>query len=267
MPSFLGKRKAFYNSGPLRIGWVPGYDGSSGARKRTRISGKYSGRKARGYTRTGGYYGRFARHGMSKPEMKFFDLSILGAPIPISTGGGLLATSINLINQGNGESDMIGRKVTIKRISIRGTAIFRTNTGTLSNLGSGNGLKIVMVLDRQCNGAAATVTQLYETADIDSFLNLENKSRFKILKDWWVSNTAVTGYNSTGNTYYVDEKRIHFEWTGRVHIPIEFSAQAGGARAISEVRSNNIWMMAFADQAPGNTAQVEFITRVRYLDD
>lgn len=252
--------------GPLRIGWY-GAEGSYGTRKRTRAPGKFIGRRARGFVRTGGYYGRFTRYGVSKPEMKFYDFNTFGGAVPIGAGGGLLVTSIVGVSQGNGESQMIGRKITIKRISVRGTGIFRTNTGTLANLGSGNRLKIVLVLDRQCNGAAANVNDVYQNADIDSFLNLENKSRFKILKDWNVENPAVTGYNSTLNTYYVDEKRVNFEWTGKVHIPIEYSPQAGGVRTISEIRSNNIFMLAFADQTPGNTAQVEFNTRIRYLDD
>ena len=56
--------------------------------------------------------------------------------------------------------------------------IASTNSSAASNL-----VRIIVYLDRQCNGAAAGVTDLLESASYLSFRNLANQSRFKFLYD------------------------------------------------------------------------------------
>lgn len=260
----LGKRKVYPGK------YEGAYSRSVGfPNKRFTIKSKYFGKKARGYYRIGGYYGRFGRGGMgvNKPEFKFKDTDIT-TPIDVGLGGTLISPSLNLVNQGNGESEMIGRKLTIKRISIRGSINFQANTAVgLANIGSDNRVRLMMVLDTQCNGSSATAALLMENQEIHSFLNLENKSRFKVLKEWTIVNDAVVGHNNTGNVYYCGLRKLPFKWTKKCNIKIEYGQQSGGARDITEVRSNNIFLIAFSEAAPTASSQVECRVRIRFSDD
>ncbi len=99
-------------------------------------------------------------------------------------------------------------------------------------------IRIVMFLDKQCNGATAGATEILETSDFQSFNNLANKSRFRTLMDrTYVLNASIAG-NGTANESA--QFGVHDSFFKKVNIPIEFDSTAG---AITEIRSNNIGVM------------------------
>ena len=100
---------------------------------------------ARGYVRSGGYYGRFAGRGA---EHKFLDTGLTGTfdtTGEVLPGGGT-STGLNLIAQGTTESNRVGRKCVITKILIRGHV---TTASTEAN----NIIRMLLVLDKQANGA------------------------------------------------------------------------------------------------------------------
>lgn len=220
---------------------------SSASRARSRTL-----RSLRGYTRTSGYYGRFAGTGT---ELKFFDTS--KALTTVAATGTILDDSLNHIAQGTGESDRIGRKCTLKSINLHGLLQLPAATAAVN---TDDVVRFIVFLDKQCNGAAAGVTDILETNDFFSFNNLANKSRFRILCDKKLTINAQ-GATATAGAYTYGEQRKGFNLYLRCNLPLEFDNTTG---AITELRSNNIGVLAISNQG---TARIQYTSRVRYADN
>lgn len=184
-----------------------------------------------GFTRNTGFFGRFGPEG----ELKFKDQDFNSGTIAV--GGTVSEQSIVDVAQGTAEDERIGRKCTIRSINWR----FEIRLLNQANTGAPgvDVIRVIMYLDKQCNGATATVTEILESNDYQSFNNLANKSRFRTLMDrtYALNLTAASGADATA------------EWTGtnlqdtffkKVNIPIEFDSTTG---AITEIRSNNIGIL------------------------
>lgn len=224
--------------------WTTNYNKRPTKTRRTRATRRTY---RRGYDRTTGFYGRFQPGGA---EAKFFDGQLAITPVPNT--GVILAPSINLIAAGTGEQQRIGRTCVVKSINIRGS-LRNVNTS------SGQKVRLIIFLDKQCNGAAATVAEIMENADVDSFRNLSNSQRFYILKD----KTYVfqpNAYDVAGSIYAVS--LTHVKGHKSCNIPLEFDGVTG---AITEIRSNNIGILALSESS-GAAPTIEFSTRIRFYD-
>ncbi len=184
-----------------------------------------------GVTRVGGFFGRFANGG----EMKFHDLDIDEGTI--AAGGTISEDSCNAIAQGTTESERIGRKCVIRSINWRFDIVGGTRANTAAP--SGDIVRVILYLDKQCNGATAGVTDILESADYQSFNNLANKSRFRTLMDrtYQIEVVAGSGADATAEWKLAD---THDDFYKNVNIGVEFDATTG---AITEVRSNNIGVL------------------------
>lgn len=202
-----------------------------------------------GYTRTGGYYGRFGRGG----EYKFFDTTLsfnVDATAEVPATGQLC-----LIPQGVTESTRVGRKCLIKSIDMKGMLTLTPSTeATCSTISW-----VYVVLDTQANGAAAAVSDVFNGSNPWEFLmDLANEQRFKVLKTFEVRLEPQAG--ATG-AYNNAKAMVH--WFHRCNIPLEFSSTTG---AITEIRSNNIFLIAGCS---GGDDLVAFngVCRLRFSDN
>ncbi len=228
-----------------RGGW--GRAGSAGGRsKRRRVT---TGQK--GYVRVGGYYGRYSG---GNAEMKFLD-NVVAAEASAQAGT-LHSTSLVVIPEGNGENERIGRKLNIKKIQLRGSIQIPSTTVVTT---AHNRVRIVLYQDTQTNGAAATVLGVLETATVDSFRNLANSGRFKVLYDK-VFNMNFTAGNGTG----MAEKILSYSFFKSCNIPIEYDNSATTG-AITTQRSNNIGIFSIMESATP-AAMVSVQCRMRYSD-
>ncbi len=197
----------------------------------------------RGFDRTGGFFGRFrgrrALNGNVGAELKFHDVDIDQAAI--ATGGTVFITAVG-IAQGTGESERIGRKVTIRSINWR-MNILLPNAANLTS--TNDEVRVILFLDKQANGATATVTGILESANYQSFNNLANKSRFRTLMDRVYDMNAQAGAGD-GTANDAAGVVMHDALFKKVNIPIEFDSTAG---AITEIRSNNIGVLLISKSA------------------
>lgn len=213
-----------------------------------------------GRTRTAGFYGRYS--GSTAPEKKFFDVK--HAAVTLTTGGVVTDQSLNLIDQGNDECQMIGRKVVIKSFMIRGIMRFPQQTNAvIGSVNAADTCRFALVLDKQCNGATATVALMYQNTDIWTFNNLENSSRFSILKEWKMNIGSSLNFNDDANVYFSGDVERQFKYFKKCNIPLEFGIQSGGSRVITEVKSNNLFLIGFSHDGK---ISVEYRTRIRYAD-
>jgi len=209
------------------------------------------GRVVPGFTRRGGFYGRYQQTRFG--ELKFFDTT---NDFTFDVTAILPATAqLVLIPQGVTESTRVGRKCVIKSIYMKGHATF-------APAAAATGFTVVrlwLIMDKQCNGAAAAFTDIFTSQDVAVALrNLSNSSRFVILKAWvWTFNSpagVTTAYDSVTKPY---------AFIKRCNIPLEFSSTTG---AITELKSNNIFLAAGADNGD-NLVTLHGITRVRFSDN
>ncbi len=225
---------------------------------RSRSGGKWTRAKSqryrvtarrKGYGRTSGYYGRF-QPGPGQ-EMKFHDVDLDDATI---AAGANVTASINLVAQGVTESTRVGRKFTIRSINWRfHITIPAGTTGNTSDT-----VRVIMFLDKQCNGATASNTDILETADFQSFNNLANKSRFRTLMDrTYTINAPISGDGTTIDSGKVEIQDSFFK---KVTIPIEYDAVAS---TITGIRSNNLGViLCSSDGVAGFFSKI----RLRFSD-
>lgn len=222
-------------------------------------------RSLRGYVRTGGYYGRFSR--ASGNELKFYDENKGATAVYNGAGTAYLESSMNNIPEGTGQSERLGRKCTVTAAFVRGTLTLVGATAASRNSAK---CRLVLLLDKQCNGAAISGTfgnntgAAFELDDINSFRNLENSSRFKVLYDK-VHTLTADGATASGAAFtFGDVKKNFMINLPRLNIPLEFSGATGG---ITEIRSNNLVMVAISDATANTDLTCEYISRIRYKDN
>lgn len=210
------------------------------------------GRVVPGFTRVSGFYGRYpvtARSGAG--ELKFHDVDMDDAVVAAT---GTVVPTVNIIPQGVTEITRVGRKCTIKNILWRYTYSL-PEIDAQGTPASGDVLRVIMFLDKQCNGATATTTGILESANLRSFNNLANSGRFKILYDKKhtinYSNLASDGAGVVSSGSVVR----YNEFYKKCNIPIEFDSTTG---ALTEIRSNNIGTLLLS-----NSGNAGFVSKIR----
>jgi len=212
-----------------------------------------------GYDRTGGYYGRYnvpPGRTAPKPEYKFWDVQL--DDIVVATAGST-TSSLNLIPQDTTESGRIGRKVTISAIGWHWKCQLPpvANAGAMPN---GDTVRMMVVLDTQANGAIALVTDILDVANYQSFNNLSNSHRFRVLYDHVVSLSYMGVVADASNNFDSAQVNRNGTWYKRCHIPIEFSSTTG---AIGEIKSNNLTILFISSNGE---AGIVSKFRLRYTD-
>lgn len=209
-----------------------------------------------GRDRVSGYYGRYS-HEVDPKELKFFD-GVRAAVNPTATGV-ITNLSLNLIPQGTEEKERLGRKCTLKSISVRGSILLPSSADVVGS--TEDITRIILYQDKQANGATALVADILETgAGITwrSFNNLANSQRFRILATQTISQNATAIGNNAAGTWESGEHSVPWEIYKKCDIPLEFSSTTG---AITELKSNNIGLLMLNKGALTN---VDYAWRVRF---
>lgn len=211
------------------------------------------GRIACPYYRSRPRYRRLIRR--TRPELKWHDSSYDFGVVAQTQEQ---ASAILSIPQGTDVDERIGRKIALHsmfarfRINLPDT----TDATTLSDV-----IRIMIVHDKQCNGALFTGTDLLTTDNYISFNNLYNKHRFKILMDQrYDLNYDAGGYDGTqevlANSGQTVERYIRFKYP----MVIEYNDTVG---SVSERVRNNLVVVCVT---ANGLATCKFFGRVRYTD-
>lgn len=198
------------------------------------------------------YNARFA--GGVPKELKRFDTAL---NFSFDDTGEVPSTGqLCLIPQGDDATERIGRNVLVKSIHIRGNMELIASSAASRS----TSVYLYVVLDTQCNGAAASISDVLTSADMESaMINLDNSNRFKILKKFRFALNPQAGWGTNTNSV-----QRNIEWYAKCHIPLKFDASAG---AITDLTSNNIFLLAGSD-GDSNDDTVAFLgtCRLRYYD-
>jgi len=215
----------------------------------TRGRGKYTKKRTRA-PRAGL---RMIKTMQPKQELKFNDAVFrdtvnFGSDI----SGGVLRSSVNLIANGTGAKQRIGRKIVIRSIHVRG--VYTAGGSGFSN----NTIRLILGVDKQTNGV---ITQREEFLDndvdgegINMFKRLSNVNRFDTLFDRRHDVNALAGTNAGGIP-----RNMKFEMHKKCYVPIEFDGTSG---LVGEIASNNIFLDFITDQS----VFVDTRVRIRFTD-
>lgn len=208
-----------------------------------------------GFTRNVGKYGRFVK----TKELKYFDTPITSTDAPT---GGVIVPTLNLITQGAGSSDRIGRKAFVKRIQIKGHVVLKTESDVTPGLASGDRIRVMVYLDKQCNGTAATVGQLLQKTELNSWRDMEQVDRFRILHDkvYTLNRTSLANGSSSAN---VSGPSVYKMFNMGKNCNLELLFDASQPVAIDNVKSYNIGMLLISEH--GRSA-FKGECRIRFTD-
>jgi len=202
--------------------------------------------------RTGGFYGPYNRPVGLGPELKTIDVTTTSIS-PVAVAGATVL--LNGVAQGSDYTNRIGRKTVMKSI------LFRANIypvgGTQSPLGAT--IRIMLVYDKQTNGALAAVTDILNAATYLQPTNLNNRDRFKILMDKFVTtnaNTTTAGpvQSIAGGGTRLVKKYIRFE-----HDVIF----GGTGATVGDIQSGSLFMLTISSSA---TYALDYNVRTRFID-
>ncbi len=206
-------------------------------------------RRQAGYLRVGGYFGRYNKGAFQ--ELKFHDVDFDNNAL---TTAGEILPSLNLIAQGVGQSQRLGRKVLLKSLHMRGMWFVANGTDPS---GCSAISRIIVYCDKQANGAAATVAGILQTADFQSFRNLENQGRFKVLYD----KTNRLQREAAGSAIVFANVKHYMKLNKKLNIPILFDGATG---AITEMCCNNIGILTITDTVTNIVAGFQCKIRLRF---
>lgn len=188
-------------------------------------------------------------------ELKVFQF--LETQDGISTAGDIRA-SINGVGQGTGPSDRVGRNILLTSIQWR--YALKLPSVSSAAVQTGDSVRLIIFLDKQCNGEDAGVTDIFDITNIHSFLKLTNTDRFEILFD---KLHDINYGGLTGGGFTFDQAGViqNYSMKIAVNVNIEFSGATG---LIDNIRSNNIGILFISQE--GNT-DLRSVLRIRYFDN
>jgi len=201
--------------------------------------------------RTGGFYGPYNRPVGLGPELKTIDISTTSIS-PVAVAGATVL--LNGVAQGSDYTNRIGRKTVMKSILFRANIYPKVDTASPV----GATIRIMLVYDKQTNGALAAVTDILNAATYLQPTNLNNRDRFKILMDKFVTTNANTtaGGNQTvagGGTRLVKK-----------YIRCEHDVIFGGTGAtVGDIQSGSLFMVTISSSA---TYALDYNVRTRFID-
>lgn len=210
----------------------------------------------RGQARSFSSYSGNYKYGARDSELKFFDNT---PSFAFATAGAVV--QLLTIPQGVGQSERVGRKIRVKSI-VCNVSVYLNGTGAAAATGMDR-IRFVLVQDMQANGAAcdfgSVANGVFSSASVDALRNLDNVSRFKILKDWDMTLLSAAGVS--GAWQYAAKAVNKYI---KCDIPIEYDNSATTG-AITTIRSNNICLLAINTVTNGGCALSGTI-RIRYSD-
>lgn len=211
-------------------------------------------------------------------EKKGMDTSLSSASVVATTNTNDNCIVLNLIQQGAGSWNRIGRKVTLNSVRLRGTArLLSAPTAVTGNL-LDNTLRMVVVWDKQPSGAAIptfdTVFGLTDQSGTESTTYLspvkyDNMDRFSVLRDT-IIDCGIKLFNGAGLT----ENTTRYDYLFDEYIPLNgkettFLGQSV-PMTIADISSGALYVYFRAEFNAAGTSAISIdgdaFARLRYTD-
>lgn len=166
--------------------------------------------------------------------------------------------SVTLVNgcaQGTDFTNRVGRKYTNLSVQMQGK-IHPVDTTTGSTK-----CRVMLVFDTQPNGALPSITDVLTASTSNSFMNLNNRDRFKVLCD---HNVVVGAVSDVATQAFAMSPTVH-NVSFYKKISLE-TINDGTSAAIGDIQSGSIFLLTIGDQGAGLGASFVGAIRVRFAD-
>lgn len=188
----------------------------------------------------------------NEPELKYNDIA--AATYQGDNTGTI--TALNLIAVGDDNTSRDGRQICNRSIHVQGY-LAPVDSTTLNSM-----CRMMLVWDSQPNGAIATMTDILSVSNAVSSTNLNNRERFRILRDLKFalgssSNTATQAVSDGSNTYLIDcflkLKDIKTTYSGTTAV-------------IASVATGALLLVTIGSNSSSNQGTFTLTTRLRFTD-
>jgi len=182
----------------------------------------------------------------------------------INTTGSL--TLLNLAQLGSDMTNRIGRKTTLRSVYIRGHVKLQQADQAPALTAPGQQWRFMLVWDTQPNGAAPAITAILKESTPESQLNLDNRDRFKILKDKHGTFDMIYSVTTaTQSQFGVNHSITPFKCYKKFRLETIYNATNGNT--IADITSGALYMLWIGNIASSvNDAIASLTTRVRFDD-
>jgi len=202
----------------------------------------------------------------SAPEKKALDVDSSGAPVTIQVNTTGAFTLLNGIAVGTGIDQRIGKKIKMDSVYIRGRVAMASAISSPSNASASFAQQVRMIVfyDSQANGTTPTITQVLKAADPASQLNLDNRDRFKILKDKCFtfgnqSYYTATGYGGVGPAI------ANIKFFKKLNMDVFYGTTSNTA---ADIQTGGLWLLFVGDFTSGaSDCEADITSRLRYTDN
>lgn len=198
-----------------------------------------------------------------KQELKAFDIANTTNTFTTVAGPPTFNTLNALVN-GAELYQRVGRKIYMKSLHIRG--VIQPNA-----VGNDSGCRIIVYYDSQPNAAAPLVANVLQDSNAaaattwNSEINLINRQRFKILRDYQLLLGSVT--NIAGNAELIPDpikNSLNVEFFIKLKgLEAVYNATNGGT--VADIASGAIGIFCVGDANAGSY-DLKYTSRLRYYD-
>lgn len=183
-------------------------------------------------------------------------------------------TPINLIRTGSTFCNRIGRKIEMKSVRVSGQLdVLRASTDV-------EYLRILIVYDRQPNGALPAIADILQdtdqattnTTNALSHANVNNVDRFQLLRDHQISPPVISAYTAAGNftvQQNIDPLCPTFKFDSFVKLKgltTQYKADSAPA-VIGDIASGALYLVTYGSvAAASNSYSLTATVRLRFED-
>lgn len=184
---------------------------------------------------------------------------------------------LNLIQQGAGSWNRVGRKVDLKSLRLKGSFLVTYDTNEGGGITRGNLVRMVVVWDKQPSGnTIPTFDQIFGTTDqsgteVSGILTpprYDNMDRFQILRDKTFESVPQTIFPSGGN-YYVNHPICFDEYLKLAGKQSVYSGQSN-PMTIADISTGGLYVYFRALVNDASISQINVSnlsnSRLRYID-
>lgn len=179
---------------------------------------------------------------MMNPEKKYVDNT--SSLIAVPNTGVAVATYTTMV-QGLGDQARNGN--TIKGISISGKMYLQKNLSVQTT-----GIRLLWVLDKECDGSVPLLSQILDNVDIVSGVNRDYSKRFVLLKDKMLTLNDGGGQTKFQKFFFPTDFHIHYD---------------GSSAAITDAKENQVFLFAISDQNPDYAPLLTHFGRFNFYDN
>lgn len=198
--------------------------------------------------RTGGFWGgvggRVSEKKVIDTAASYYNANTTGA-----------VTLLNGCVQGNDFNQRDGRKIKMVSVQFSGDFLYNASGGDDA------GVRLAIIYDTQANASAPAITDVFTAINAHTFVNLNNRDRFRIIYD---KRVCLGRYSTTATQSVADNTSRHIQkW-----IPLkglETVYNSGNAGTVADIQTGALYALTMGDSTNGSPSYYGTF-RVRFYD-